>query len=60
MNWKFWERSQKEIIKTSRMVTDIEIGTVEGLAGSRQIVVKGWNAVEAFDLFKKVRKELKK
>ena len=59
MNWKFW-KSEQEIIKTTRQVTDIEIATLEGLAGSKSIVVRGWNAVEAFDLFKKVREELKK
>jgi len=43
----------------NRNVNDITISVSEGLSETRQITVTNWNQELAFDLFKRVRDELR-
>ena len=43
----------------NRNVNDVVISVNEGLSETRQISVSSWNPEMAFDLFKKVRDELR-
>ena len=43
----------------NRNVNDVIISVNEGLSETRQISVSSWNPELAFDLFKKVRDELR-
>ena len=42
-----------------RKVGDVTISVAEGLDNTKAITVTGWNEEDAFNLFKRVRKELK-
>jgi len=42
-----------------RNVNDVVISVTEGLSETRTISVTNWNPEQAFDLFKKVRDELR-
>ena len=44
---------------TIRNVNDVTISVQEGLSNTRTIIVTDWNTEMAFDLFKKVRDELR-
>ena len=46
--------------KISRTVADVVITVTEGLDGTRQVSVTGWNHERAFELFKLVRDELRR
>jgi len=43
----------------TRNVNDVTISVSEGLSETRQITVTNWNPELAFDLFKRVRDELR-
>jgi len=43
----------------TRNVNDVTISVFEGLSETRQIMVTNWNPEMAFNLFKKVRDELR-
>ena len=43
----------------NRNVNDVTISVSEGLSETRQITVTNWNPEMAFNLFKKVRDELR-
>ena len=44
---------------TIRNVNDVTISVQEGLSNTRTIIVTDWNTEMAFDLFKRVRDELR-
>jgi hypothetical protein len=72
---KFWKKKNSKVQKTEaitktftdnkqltnyRSINDVHISTVEGLSETKAIHVTAWSSEDALNLYREIRKELKK